>query len=244
MRSFRCPRCSELKEREDFYWGKAGKRSVTCKGCARAAWVEWCERNKPHRQAYQREYLKVYRRTHAEAISAYQRAWAQRNRERRNARARDTWDRRRPYQEAYRAKHRARRLAQKREWYQKHREQRRIQDKAKRSSPEYRAFMKRYLRRWLVANRDRHNALHRAREARKRGASTTEPVSRMAIYVRERGVCYLCSRQVSRRKFHLEHVEALVLGGAHTAANVRVAHPLCNLRKGRKRVAVQLSLAV
>lgn len=97
-----------------------------------------------------------------------------------------------------------------------------------------------YNRRWVETNRDRHNAKKHRRRARER-AAFVEDVDPAVVYVRDGGVCWLCSRPVPRvvgdaLSPSLDHVVPLVRGGDHSYANVRLAHFVCNARKGAREV--------
>ena len=50
-------------------------------------------------------------------------------------------------------------------------------------------------------------------------------------------VCYLCGKEVSMHEASFEHVIPLCDGGTHTPDNVRLAHRLCNSRKGSKSLS-------
>lgn len=65
------------------------------------------------------------------------------------------------------------------------------------------------------------------------------PTNRLAIYERDRWVCYLCELPVARYADgrspwapSLDHVVPLVAGGPHCDENLRLAHLRCNLVKG------------
>lgn len=79
-------------------------------------------------------------------------------------------------------------------------------------------------------------------KARKRGALITEVIHPFSIYDRDHGRCHICHWPVSRKKFHLDHLIPISLGGNHTAVNVAIAHPRCNLRRGAGRTPAQLRL--
>jgi 5-methylcytosine-specific restriction endonuclease McrA len=57
-------------------------------------------------------------------------------------------------------------------------------------------------------------------------------VSRDAIYVRDKGICQLCSTPVDRKSMTLDHIVPLALGGTHEPKNVRLAHKGCNSKRG------------
>jgi 5-methylcytosine-specific restriction endonuclease McrA len=86
---------------------------------------------------------------------------------------------------------------------------------------------------YSLAHRQVRNAAQAKRRARKLGAAH-EPYDRDQIYERDEGRCHLCGALVPRDAFHIDHVVPLVRGGADTPANVAVAHPSCNHRKGAR----------
>lgn len=98
-----------------------------------------------------------------------------------------------------------------------------------------------YLERMEERSRQRRkDAIYRGaalRRARMLGAPNVEKIDRSAIFERDKGVCHICSATVDPEKYHLDHVIPLVLGGDHTASNLKVAHPRCNLQKGAKLLA-------
>ena len=85
--------------------------------------------------------------------------------------------------------------------------------------------------RWRLADPQRAAAKERRRDERVRLA-TVERVERGVVWSRESGTCHLCGRAADPADWHLEHVVPIAAGGEHSYANVRVAHPVCNLRKG------------
>lgn len=88
---------------------------------------------------------------------------------------------------------------------------------------------------WKRANPEAWRRMKSNHEAKRRAAKQTtevEPIDRMAVYERDQGRCGICGDPVDVRAFHLDHVIPLCKGGPHTYANVQVAHPLCNIRKG------------
>lgn len=72
------------------------------------------------------------------------------------------------------------------------------------------------------------------RRQREKDASDGGGIDRAAIYDRDNGRCHLCKRRVPVEDFTLDHVVALAAGGAHTEANLRVAHRDCNSAKGAR----------
>lgn len=86
---------------------------------------------------------------------------------------------------------------------------------------------------WQAANPEAVNRYHAERRARKQGAPVVERIYRAKVWERDGGRCHICGRKADPNNWHLEHLVPLVLGGEHSYRNVAVAHPACNLRKGR-----------
>lgn len=93
---------------------------------------------------------------------------------------------------------------------------------------------------------DRRDAKHRSR-ARKRGAFIA-PVYRAEVYRRDGWRCQICGRKVRRVPVPyplsptIDHIVPLALGGTHEPANVRLAHFICNSRRGASEDGPQLAL--
>jgi 5-methylcytosine-specific restriction endonuclease McrA len=87
--------------------------------------------------------------------------------------------------------------------------------------------------RLVLARRQRadHNA---RRRAEKMGAREVSDVSLDEIIERDGDLCYLCGKETSVDDRTLDHVVPLILGGGHVPSNVRLAHRVCNSRKGSK----------
>lgn len=58
------------------------------------------------------------------------------------------------------------------------------------------------------------------------------PIDREAIFERDGWLCGICGEQVERHHASLDHIVPISLGGAHEPSNVRLAHSLCNSRRG------------
>lgn len=80
-------------------------------------------------------------------------------------------------------------------------------------------------------------------------SQTVEPVSLSVVYDRAGGLCCVCGFRIDLSirwpdplSLSMEHVVAIVDGGEHSYANVRVSHLGCNLKKGaedaRRRSAI------
>jgi len=87
---------------------------------------------------------------------------------------------------------------------------------------------------WRKRNRDRHRQTKRknesSRRARKRQAFI-EVIDHTRVFERDKGVCGICKGPVSE-DYHIDHIVPLARGGEHSYANVQLAHPICNQRKG------------
>lgn len=73
--------------------------------------------------------------------------------------------------------------------------------------------------------------------ARRRASFYTErleDVSRDEIAERDNYVCHICGEWVSAHDMTIDHVTPLVKGGTHTKDNIKLAHKVCNSRKGAK----------
>lgn len=82
-------------------------------------------------------------------------------------------------------------------------------------------------------HREKHAEAVARRKARKM-AAFVEDIDRGVVLERDQGYCGICDELVDPNDFHIDHVIPISLGGAHSYANVQVAHPFCNLRKGAK----------
>lgn len=91
------------------------------------------------------------------------------------------------------------------------------------------------------AERIRARVLRRRRQAdynaRRRASFYTdrlEAVSRDEIAERDNHLCHICGEWVSAHDMTLDHVKPLARGGAHTKDNIKLAHKVCNSRKGAR----------
>lgn len=88
----------------------------------------------------------------------------------------------------------------------------------------------------------------RRRRAATRGAETFETFTLREIAERDGWTCHLCGKRVPDVEYSyqptdatLDHLVPVSAGGPHTRANVRLAHMLCNSKRGTQGV-VQLAL--
>lgn len=95
------------------------------------------------------------------------------------------------------------------------------------------------IREWRVANPEKQlDKVHR-RRARKLGNGAYEEFTRRDIGDRDGWVCGICDNEIDPALVFpdwwsqsLDHVVPLVHGGEHTRANCRIAHLICNIRRG------------
>jgi 5-methylcytosine-specific restriction endonuclease McrA len=168
-------------------------------------------------RAYHRAYSKAYGPAHRDKINAYQREY-------RRTHPREE-ERKRYYQ-----RHREEMLAYYREWCaanpgkmkagqqhwkDEHREELREYDRTHPKPPGY------------------HIPYAMAYKARKRGARVGD-VDLTAVAARAGMVCAICGEPVTPETLSFDHIIPLVRGGAHTTANLQVAHRVCNSRKGAR----------
>lgn len=78
-----------------------------------------------------------------------------------------------------------------------------------------------------------------ARRRQQKGSTQVEPVSHVLVAERDGWRCAICRGEVTRETWSLDHVVPLSKGGAHTYANVVLAHRSCNVRRGAGRFPVQ-----
>lgn len=114
------------------------------------------------------------------------------------------------------------------------RQRQQSEDSFRNASPERRAA------KWR-----RHN--HRRRAA-KRGAGS-ERFNDRDIFIRDRWICQICKRKVNPALRYpdpmsasLDHTVPLAEGGAHSRANTRCTHWICNARRGDRGGNEQLAL--
>jgi 5-methylcytosine-specific restriction endonuclease McrA len=82
---------------------------------------------------------------------------------------------------------------------------------------------------------------HASRRRARLVGGQSEPVDYKAILERDGLICGICRGIVAPADVHIDHVIPLAAGGAHSPANLQVAHSLCNLRK-HARVGGEISV--
>jgi 5-methylcytosine-specific restriction endonuclease McrA len=96
---------------------------------------------------------------------------------------------------------------------------------------------------WDALNPDKRRDTTQRHRARLKNASTIVHVDRVAIIARDRSICHICRKKVSREDMSLDHLIPLACGGPHIPENLAVAHRRCNSRRGVGRmIPAQLRL--
>jgi len=83
-----------------------------------------------------------------------------------------------------------------------------------------------------VFNRHRQADVKLVKRAIAAGDLTAQIVSRDSIRERDNSTCHICGTWVSVHDESLDHVVPLARGGKHDYGNVKLAHKLCNSKKG------------
>src|SRR3989304_4654767 len=96
------------------------------------------------------------------------------------------------------------------------------------------------LRRYATAHPEKGREMQR-RRARMRH-NHAEPVDLLGVARRDRWRCGICKRKVKPADLSFDHIIPVSLGGPHVSTNLRVAHRLCNSRRGAGRFPGQLLL--
>lgn len=98
----------------------------------------------------------------------------------------------------------------------------------------------------LLRHPDRIDQSNRRRRASLAGVRH-EPYNALDIYARDQSTCQICHEAVDLtltyphpRSRSLDHITPLSRGGHDTAANIRLTHLSCNLRKGAKRPPITM----
>jgi len=228
----KCCHCKHRKPIDAFNLcsSKTDGRQSRCKDCSRIVQREWIalHPDKDHR----------WRKAHPGDANAAARSWKAKNRTRLLARRREISLARRGPAKPRVVLTREGKAAIKRKWVATHRDRsraasRRWRDKNK---SRCRAYRRGWFSRLAHGKRQLYskNACGR-RRARKRGGKVTR-TDLAAITKRDRMVCYLCHRHVSRATLSFDHVTPLARGGSHSPENLRVVHLRCNIKKGANLV--------
>ena len=182
---------------------------------------EWREKNAEHKQLYD----KHYHHEHKEAISQRQKEHYQAVRLERLESVRQ-----------YREMHREELAAKQREYYRSHKAKCNATSLAYAHSHPDQTRIRR--RRWVANHIETKRAGTQLYRAQKQQA-IIGPIDLEAIKVRDRMLCCICGKRVAKKDLSFDHVIPLAMGGPHMEWNLRVAHRLCNSRKGAGRLPSQ-----
>jgi len=84
----------------------------------------------------------------------------------------------------------------------------------------------------LFRRRIRNRAQKALRRAKAAGRVRAQLVFLDVIRERDNQMCHLCNRWVSIHEASLDHVIPLSKGGEHNEDNIKLAHSVCNSKKG------------
>lgn len=227
-----CSRCHVEKPLDAFAKSKSGRLGL--RQCCRAC---WSLANK-QRYAEQREH-----------ILAVNRAWREANPERMEG-LREAWRQNHP--EALRAIHlrwlnshkeeerqRAARYhlanadanhARNKVWREAHKEER------AQSFAQWRKANPDYFTEWNAANPDKVRDKSVRRRAQLRG-QFLESVYLSVLIERDKRTCGICGKRIASGQESVDHILPVSKGGAHSYANTRLAHRLCNVRRNNRGTA-------
>lgn len=89
-----------------------------------------------------------------------------------------------------------------------------------------------------LANPEKYAAKDRNRRAiKKRAAGTHTAADVRSIFDSQRGLCASCEASLFKtgsKRFHVDHIQPLILGGSNDRFNLQCLCPTCNLRKNAK----------
>lgn len=119
-------------------------------------------------------------------------------------------------------------------------------EKAKESAAEWRAAnperYREHQRKWQREHPKERAELSNRRRVRLAGNGPIEKIDPWFIYERDGGKCHICGKRVATKDMSLDHLVPVSKGGAHMATNLRLAHRVCNVRRGPGRMDTQLLL--
>lgn len=227
-----CNRCAEQKPLAEFHKDRTATlgHSWCCKACAVKRAKEWAQANGPRRRAVNATWKALhpdavrdanarYRERNRERVRRGQKAYADRNADRIRARNREDMRRRRHVDPGA-----ARQACRTYYW----------------KNPE---AMRERAREWARENPEKARANAYMRRARKKSAPVRERVYRSVVWRRDGGMCHICGVACDPARWDMDHVVPLSLGGEHSYANIKTAHPSCNGRKGARLLDERAEMA-
>lgn len=87
--------------------------------------------------------------------------------------------------------------------------------------------------RWRKDNRDKRlNYKHTRRTATKTGEVISKGFMTLLL-LKQKGKCVYCHTSI-QSSYHIDHIEPLSKGGAHSKSNIQLLCPSCNIRKSNQ----------
>lgn len=123
------------------------------------------------------------------------------------------------------------------DYYFRNREKLRTLSKERRVRDRAKLIVKR--KKWVAENRWTIKVDQIKRDALKRKASLNlKGINRFVKLVKSKEfvICYYCQNETTSKGCHFDHIIPLIKGGLHSAANLCVACPACNLSKHAKSI--------
>lgn len=110
---------------------------------------------------------------------------------------------------------------------------------------------KQYVTKWLVKNRPVQRVLNtiwrrlnpkswkkyesgRHRRRARLAKLPSIPYTRKEIYIRDKGICWLCGKKVLWENYHVDHKIPIIERGPDVPENVAVSHSWCNLTRKKR----------
>jgi 5-methylcytosine-specific restriction endonuclease McrA len=178
-----------------------------------------CGETKPLTEYFKKNGAKDGLRGYCKTCSAaYRRKWMRENPERGQALRARTY-----------TKHRDKRVAHHREYNNQNRE--RINAESRRRAQENPELIRARGAAYKAANPAKYSEYEARRRWRKANLAVGE-VDYDAILERDGLVCHICGQPVPQGEHQFDHVIPLAKGGEHSAENIKIAHGLCNRKKG------------
>lgn len=241
-----CPRC-KCNPRETH---KSGKADDYCRECRSAIWKIYRKKYYENNPDKARARSKMRRQAHPEKVKEAINKWRRKNSEQKLKRAAEL--RRIKYKEnpgpvnkrnnVWREKN----IDKVRESQRKYREK--IKGKTTEYHKKYHAENKERLKEVRKKYRQENNikimGYNRERRAKKAGCGIIDAgINKVSVVERFGSRCRICGKEINMDlkypdpfSFSIDHLVALALGGTHTWSNVRPAHLICNVGKGKRAI--------
>ncbi len=139
---------------------------------------------------------------------------------------------------------RARNTERHRRWWEKNKERWRAYLSAYQKSDKAHAYANEYYKKYRQEKPEVARAYPSKRNAIEHGITIIEPVNFKAIMERDKMVCQICHKKVTRRTLSFDHIIPLSAGGPHIESNIQVTHRSCNASKGNGRLPSQTRVAL